>query len=99
MGAIFGFVAIALISLYYGFKLYKNRLLKVTEHNTCAFQLGICVSILMVIYALLNLLQLKVQKKGLAIVYGVILVFTFLVFVAASGGLFFVSRGFVREEL
>jgi hypothetical protein len=53
----------------------------------------------MIVYVVLSVLQLKIQKKGLAVAYGFMLGFTFLLFFSVSGGLFYASRGIVRENL
>lgn len=99
IAAVAGFLVIAMMSVWYGVKMYNNRLLEAAEQNGKAVQASLFLAFLMVVYVALAVVQLKVQKKGLAVFYGIMLAFTFLAFFCLSGGLFYASKGVVRDTL
>jgi hypothetical protein len=54
-----GFLIIALLAIFYGVKMYHNRLLTAADANGKALQASLFLVFLMIIYVVLAALQLK----------------------------------------
>lgn len=60
MVAAVGFLIIAIMSIFYGSKMYNNRLLTAGDANGQALQASMLVAFLMIVYVGLAFLQLKI---------------------------------------
>ena len=59
LAAVGGYIFIAVVSLYYGFVMYNNRLLEAAEQNGKAMMAAFGLAFLMATYAVLSILQMK----------------------------------------